>query len=59
MKFCVNSELAHTGISILYSKPVKEETSLFAFLDPFSVDVWIYVATAYLGVSILLFVLAR
>ncbi|KDR09166.1 glutamate receptor ionotropic, kainate 2-like isoform X2 [Zootermopsis nevadensis] len=47
------------GISILYGKPVKEDASLFAFLDPFSVDVWIYVATAYLGVSILLFVLAR
>lgn len=47
------------GISILFSKPVKEETPLFAFLKPFSVDVWIYVATAYLGVSILLFVLAR
>lgn len=47
------------GISILYSKPIKEETRLFAFFDPFSIDVWIYVATAYLGVSILLFVLAR
>ncbi|PNF30825.1 Glutamate receptor ionotropic, kainate 2 [Cryptotermes secundus] len=47
------------GISILFSKPVKEETPLFAFLKPFSIDVWIYVATAYLGVSILLFVLAR
>jgi hypothetical protein len=51
--------LTPAGISILYSKPVKEEPRLFAFFDPFSIDVWIYVATAYLGVSILLFVLAR
>lgn len=47
------------GIGILFSKPMKPEARLFAFLDPFSIDVWIYVATAYLGVSILLFVLAR
>ncbi|XP_069680954.1 glutamate receptor ionotropic, kainate 2-like isoform X2 [Periplaneta americana] len=47
------------GIGILFSKPIKPEPRLFAFLDPFSIDVWIYVATAYLGVSILLFVLAR
>ncbi|PSN45284.1 hypothetical protein C0J52_17537 [Blattella germanica] len=52
-------DLENRRISILYSKPVKEEPRLFAFLDPFSIDVWIYVATAYLGVSILLFVLAR
>ncbi|KAJ9591183.1 hypothetical protein L9F63_002254, partial [Diploptera punctata] len=47
------------GISILYSKPVEKEPRLFAFMDPFSIDVWIYVATAYLGVSILLFILSR
>ncbi|KAL4716083.1 hypothetical protein ACJJTC_013860 [Scirpophaga incertulas] len=47
------------GISILYLKPSKPETELFSFLKPFSVDVWIYMAAAYLMVSLLLHVLAR
>ncbi|XP_069951037.1 glutamate receptor ionotropic, kainate 2 isoform X4 [Cherax quadricarinatus] len=47
------------GISIIYKKPQKKSPSLFSFMSPFSVDVWIYMATAYLGVSVLLFILAR
>ncbi|XP_059486426.1 glutamate receptor ionotropic, kainate 2-like isoform X2 [Neocloeon triangulifer] len=47
------------GISILYSKPVKQPPNLFSFLSPLSVDVWLYMATAYLGVSVILFLLAR
>nr|XP_018907676.1 PREDICTED: glutamate receptor ionotropic, kainate 2-like isoform X1 [Bemisia tabaci] len=47
------------GISILYSKPEKQEPDLFSFLSPLSLEVWIFMATAYLGVSILLFILAR
>ncbi|XP_041980069.1 glutamate receptor ionotropic, kainate 2-like [Aricia agestis] len=47
------------GISILYLKPPAPETELFSFLKPFSVDVWIYMAAAYLMVSLLLHMLAR
>lgn len=47
------------GISVLYRKPVKQPPNLFSFLSPLSLDVWIYMATAYLGVSVLLFILAR
>ncbi|XP_042214385.1 glutamate receptor ionotropic, kainate 2-like isoform X2 [Homarus americanus] len=47
------------GISIIYKKPQKKSPSLFSFMSPFSLDVWIYMATAYLGVSVLLFILAR
>ncbi|XP_074099238.1 kainate-type ionotropic glutamate receptor subunit 1D isoform X7 [Cotesia typhae] len=47
------------GISILYRKPIKKPPNLFSFLSPLSLDVWIYMATAYLGVSVLLFILAR
>ncbi|XP_046988610.1 glutamate receptor ionotropic, kainate 2-like [Schistocerca americana] len=47
------------GISILYSKSEKADPNLFSFLDPFTVDVWIYMATAYLGVSLTFFALAR
>ena len=45
--------------SILYKKPQKKPPDLFSFLAPLSLDVWIYTAAAYLGVSVLLFVLAR
>ncbi|XP_042864659.1 glutamate receptor ionotropic, kainate 2-like isoform X4 [Penaeus japonicus] len=47
------------GISILYRKPTRKPPNLFSFLSPLSLDVWLYMATAYLGVSLLLFVLAR
>ncbi|XP_045499036.1 glutamate receptor ionotropic, kainate 2-like [Colias croceus] len=47
------------GISILYSKPTPPEPELFSFLKPFSVDVWIYMAAAYLMVSLMLHILAR
>ncbi|CAH2047171.1 unnamed protein product, partial [Iphiclides podalirius] len=47
------------GISILYSKPTPPPPELFSFLKPFSVDVWIYMAAAYLMVSLLLHILAR
>ncbi|CAG0923707.1 unnamed protein product [Notodromas monacha] len=47
------------GIGILYKKPAKKAPNLFSFLSPLSLDVWIYMATAYLGVSVMLFVIAR
>ncbi|XP_058063457.1 glutamate receptor ionotropic, kainate 2-like [Anopheles bellator] len=47
------------GISILYATPIQQPKDLFSFLSPLSLDVWIYMATAYLGVSVLLFVLSR
>ena len=47
------------GVSILFKKPMKKPPNLFSFLSPLSLDVWIYWVTAYLGVSVLLFILAR
>ena len=47
------------GISILYRKPKKQPPELFSFMQPLSLDVWIYIVFAYLIVSILLFILAR
>ncbi|XP_053977682.1 glutamate receptor ionotropic, kainate 2-like isoform X1 [Hylaeus volcanicus] len=47
------------GISILYRKPEQKEPDLFSFLSPLSTDVWIYMATAFLAVSIMLFVQSR
>ena len=47
------------GISILYVVPSKKPPSLFSFLLPFSKDVWVYMAFAFFGVSLILFILAR
>ncbi|KAL9925587.1 glutamate receptor ionotropic, kainate 2 isoform X1 [Glossina fuscipes] len=47
------------GISILYAKPEVPPANYFSFLSPFSVDVWMYMATGFLAVSLLLFILAR
>ncbi|XP_050526874.1 glutamate receptor ionotropic, kainate 2-like isoform X2 [Daktulosphaira vitifoliae] len=47
------------GISILFSKPKEPETNLFSFTQPLSFHVWIYTATAYLSLSIILYLLAR
>ncbi|XP_066583370.1 glutamate receptor ionotropic, kainate 2-like [Prorops nasuta] len=47
------------GISILFRKAEQKEPNLFSFLSPLSTDVWMYMATAYLAVSIMLFIQAR
>lgn len=49
----------NTGISILFKKPTNKVTTLFSFLSPFSVDVWVYVLCAYSGVSLILFIVGR
>lgn len=48
-----------TGISILYEKPTTKETSLWSFLDPFSIIVWVYLVGSFVGVSIILFLSGR
>ncbi|XP_031766702.2 glutamate receptor ionotropic, kainate 2-like isoform X1 [Galleria mellonella] len=47
------------GISILYLKATPPPPEFFSFLKPLSVDVWIYMAAAYLMVSLMLHFLAR
>lgn len=47
------------GIGILYTKPPKKETNLFSFLDPFTVEVWLYTGLAYISVSFIVFILSR
>ena len=47
------------GVGILYKKRPPPPQNLFSFLMPLSLDVWIYMTTAYLGVSITMFLLAR
>ena len=49
----------NTGISILFKKPTTKVTTLFSFLSPFSMVVWVYVVGAYVGVSVILFLVGR
>lgn len=47
------------GISILFRKASKPTPELFAFLLPFSRGVWLCLGLAYLGTSLLLYVVGR
>ncbi|XP_012251025.2 glutamate receptor ionotropic, kainate 2-like isoform X2 [Athalia rosae] len=47
------------GISILFVKPRPAGSSLFAFLSPYSIEVWLYTTAAYVVVSLLLWVVGR
>nr|APC94352.1 ionotropic receptor 7 [Pyrrhalta aenescens] len=47
------------GISILYAKAVKEPPDLLTFSHPLSFEVWIYIATSYLIISLIMFLTAR
>uniref|UniRef100_A0AAQ6ILE8 Glutamate receptor n=1 Tax=Anabas testudineus TaxID=64144 RepID=A0AAQ6ILE8_ANATE len=47
------------GISILYRKPNATSNGFFSFLNPMTPDIWVYILLAYLGVSCVLFVIAR
>ncbi|XP_018315808.1 glutamate receptor ionotropic, kainate 2-like [Mycetomoellerius zeteki] len=47
------------GISIVFNKPEEKVPDFFSFLLPLSTEVWFYMATAFLGVSIMLFLQAR
>ena len=49
----------NTGISIVFKKPTNKVTTLFSFLSPFSLDVWVYVLCAYSGVSVILFIVGH
>ena len=46
-------------MTILFTKPTAKDPNLFSFLSPLSLGVWIYMVTAYLAVSLLLYILAR
>ena len=54
-----NINLLFIGVTILFKKPTAKDPNLFSFLSPLSLGVWIYIVTAYMAVSLLLYVLAR
>lgn len=46
-------------MTILFNKPKKKDPALFSFLSPLSFTVWIYMISAYIGVSMFLYLLAK
>ncbi|XP_066157072.1 glutamate receptor ionotropic, kainate 2-like isoform X2 [Euwallacea fornicatus] len=47
------------GISILFKVPSSPQTRLFSFMNPLAPDIWMYALSAYVLVSITMFVVAR
>ena len=51
--------MTFAGVTILFNKPKKKDPALFSFLSPLSFTVWIYMISAYIGVSMFLYLLAK
>jgi len=47
------------GISIMIKKPDKPEFSVFSFMSPLSIEIWLYIVFAYFGVSVVIFLVSR
>ncbi|XP_040568809.1 glutamate receptor 1 [Lepeophtheirus salmonis] len=47
------------GISIMIKKPAKQRPGVFSFMNPLSMEIWMCVVFAYIGVSIVLFLVSR
>lgn len=47
------------GISIMIKKPEKQKPGVFSFMDPLSREIWMCIIFAYLGVSVVLFLVSR
>ena len=47
------------GISIMIKKPQKSKPGVFSFLDPLAYEIWMCIVFAYIGVSVVLFLVRR
>ena len=47
------------GISILFKNPEIQDAELFSFMNPFAVEIWLYILLAYLMVSLTIWIVAR
>nr|KAG5705414.1 hypothetical protein BaRGS_004541 [Batillaria attramentaria] len=47
------------GISIMIKKPVNHKAHVFSFMDPLSYEIWMCIVFAYIGVSVVLFLVSR
>ena len=47
------------GIGILFKREKKDPPGLFSFMSPLALEVWFYLVTSFLGVTLFLFFVAR
>lgn len=47
------------GISIMIKKPQKSKPGVFSFLDPLAYEIWMCIVFAYIGVSVVLFLVSE
>ncbi|XP_076446346.1 glutamate receptor-like [Babylonia areolata] len=47
------------GISIMIKKPLNHKAHVFSFMDPLSYEIWMCIVFAYIGVSVVLFLVSR
>ncbi|KAG1672532.1 Glutamate receptor 3 [Nymphon striatum] len=47
------------GISLMIKKPAKQKPGVFSFMNPLSKDIWGCIICAYVGVSLVLFLVSR
>ncbi|XP_076352463.1 glutamate receptor 1-like [Tachypleus tridentatus] len=47
------------GISIMIKKPMKKKPGVFSFMNPLSKEIWMCIIFAYVGVSVVLFLVSR
>lgn len=47
------------GLSIMFKKPDNPAKDIFSFMEPLSNEIWMCIAFAYLGVSVVLFMVSR
>eukprot|EP00057_Strongylocentrotus_purpuratus_P011244 XP_011665718.1 PREDICTED: LOW QUALITY PROTEIN: glutamate receptor 2-like [Strongylocentrotus purpuratus] len=47
------------GVSIMIKKPQNTRPSVFSFMHPLSYEIWLSIIFAYLGVSVVLFLVSR
>ena len=47
------------GISIMIKKPIKKIPGVFSFMHPLSYEIWMCVTLAYIGVSVVVFLVSR
>ncbi|XP_021379128.1 glutamate receptor-like isoform X2 [Mizuhopecten yessoensis] len=47
------------GISIMIKKPSNAKAHVFSFMDPLSYEIWMCILFAYVGVSVVLFLVSR
>lgn len=47
------------GISILGRKPIPKPADIFKFMAPLSPEVWMYMAIAFIGVSVMQYIISR